>query len=267
MKNTSQQKIEGFWTATKGVFEQGFRNLENAIIKRGGKPREVLNHLNADPDFTDDVAKFILGQTVLTLYDHVRQIMGENFLEPVESIYHFKIKQTKKAMKAIRAFENLPSEDMLIDSKDDYILVADFGLSILDIRNRVDRELFSSHEDALYNWNYFAKLRETPQWRLISRKPVANSFHKNWDKQKALLNENEDVPKVRQVAYAIILNYLTTGERLFKDCYIRCQDEWLPDRHVDLKFDPSGLIIRKESPDFLLCGPIGITSSQKFEKS
>ena len=159
-------------------------------------------------------------QVVGDSLSRAKEIMGKNFLGAEEAIRFLKANQAEEEV--MKKLTEIPfSEATLQECKNTHVLVLDLGLSILDIRGRVDRKLFCSHEDARYNNQAFAKLIETPQWRLIRRDAIPDSFNKNWGEQLVLLAKNEEVPEARQIAYLAILYYLAKGERLFEHFYVR----------------------------------------------
>jgi hypothetical protein len=179
-----------------------------------------------------------------------RQIMGRNFLGIPESCEHFSITPNRQFLEVLG---EIPfSEDVLRVCYHSHVLVADFGLSILQVRKRVDRDLFYSHEDAQYNDKDFANYREQPCWRLIRKDMVPGYDDPCYRKlsykelRSCLLTDKEEVPKPRQMVYAIILNYLATGERMFKYAYaITSTTESCDDDSLNLvgHFDSEGLNI------------------------
>lgn len=159
-------------------------------------------------------------QVVGDSLSRAKEIMGKNFLGAEEAIRFLRANQAEE--EAMKKLTEIPfSEPTLQECKNTHVLVLDLGLSILDIRQRVDQKLFCSHEDAWYNNQAFAKLIELAQWRLIRRDAIPNSFNKNWEEQLVLLAKNEEVPEARQIAYLAILYYLAKGERLFEHFYVR----------------------------------------------
>ncbi|MDA2936107.1 hypothetical protein MYX06_02730 [Patescibacteria group bacterium AH-259-L05] len=157
------------------------------------------------------------------------------------------------------------SEETLEKCKDTHLLVADFGLSILNIRKMVKKELFHDHEGAWYNKQSFARKREKPAWRLIYKDAV-DYTDKTWNEQVALLEEYEEVPRARVMVYTTILHYLTTKERLFENLWIRSKDvpSHVHGYHVIVGFfSPQGLSIGrwKDNEAF---EHVGLAVTQQF---
>lgn len=200
------------------------------------------------------------GYVASATYQRAREIMSKNFLGIEEAIQHFKVKLT---FEAAEAFERIPfSEDVLMSCKDTHILVADFGLSLLEVRKRVDQKLFYAQD--WYNSEKFAKLTDKPQWRLLRKTAVPDSFNKNWQEQQALLTKDEETPKARAMAYMIMLYYAETSERLFQDIYVRCSDLASYGLRVFLgDFDSLGLRVARYWDDYRSYY-IGLASSRKF---
>lgn len=192
-----------------------------------------------------------------------QEIMGSNYLGIEEAVQHLKIKPTKADLGAL---EEVPfSEVALEECKDTHMLVADFGLSIFNVQNRVDRSLFHDW-DAWENNPSFPKKTGKVKWHLIRKDIVPNSTNKTWRDQQALLLNNEETPKARVIAYAIILYYLTTGKILFEGIRVRCPD--VATRFGDLVnvndfCPPRGLSFGISFTDE--CSPsLGLASARKF---
>jgi hypothetical protein len=110
---------------------------------------------------------------------------------------------------------------MLRQSKDTHILVAIFPLSILEIRDRVENNLFYNHEAAWYNEQFFAKERGEVKWQLVRKTPVAKSTSKNWQEQQALFSKDDKAPTAQAMVYTIIGYLLSTNWRLVERKYAR----------------------------------------------
>lgn len=148
-----------------------------------------------------------------TSQKRAREIMGENFFGVEEAIKHFGVNPSSAQTTALA---EVPfTEDALTCCKDTHILVVVFPMSILDIRGKVERTLFFSHEDSWYNREAFAKDGGEIGWHLVRKTSVPDSTSKTWDEQQALLDKYEETPSARVMVYTIIGHYLATGERLF----------------------------------------------------
>ncbi len=162
------------------------------------------------------------GFAPTTSQKRAREIMGKNFFGIEEAIKHFGINPSRQQ---ISALSEIPfSEETLIECESTHILVAVFPLSILEVRGKVERNLFYGHEDAWYNNEKFAKERGEAAWQLVRKTPVENSTSKTWDEQQTLLGKDDETPKAQVMVYATIGHYLATGERLFENVYVRCSD-------------------------------------------
>jgi len=126
---------------------------------------------------------------------------------------------------------------MLERSKDTHILIAVLPLSIIEIRDKVKKSLFS-YDGA---WKQpFADERGEVSWELISKTLVDNSTSKNWWEQKALLGDDEEIPTAQVMTYTIIGHYLATGERMFGRVYVRTSSTDLGNDHVGVGlFNPA----------------------------
>ncbi len=146
-----------------------------------------------------------------TSQKRAREIMGRNFFGVEEAIQHFGFNPTKPQLVALAEIPLTEAE--LIEKKDSHILVAVFPISILEIRGKVQRQLFYVHEKAWYNNEAFANEKGDASWQLVQKTPVADSTS---DIGKALT--------ARVMVYAIIGHYLVTGERLIQRTFVRSSD-------------------------------------------
>ena len=125
-----------------------------------------------------------------TSQKRAREIMGNNFFGVEEAIKHFEVNPTRQQLVAL---SEIPfSEALLEQSKDTHILVAVFPLSILEIREKVERKLFYNHEGAWYNEQSFAEEQGEVIWQLVRKIPADNS--NNWQEPQALFGKDEEVP-------------------------------------------------------------------------
>lgn len=192
-----------------------------------------------------------------------RRIMGDNFLGIPEVAKAFgPVSLEAQAMLVVIPFDKAT----LRSCCDTHVLVADIGLSLIDVRGRMKRGLFYSYEDSWYNAEEFAKRTEQATWRLIRKTPVTNSTSgKTWDEQKALLGEQDEIPTARRLVYAIMLVFATTDERLFKRIYVRTNDVDSLGNRVDVgHFDGCGLSVNNWHGHDRY-NNVGVSSSQKVK--
>ncbi len=148
---------------------------------------------------------------------HAREIMDKNFFGIEEAIKHFGVNPT---IQQLTALSEVPfSEATLQHSKETHVLVAVFPLSILEIRDKVERKLFYNHETAWYNEQPFAKEYDGVNWHLIRKSP--GNISENWQEQQALFREEDDVPTAQEMVYAIVGYFLAIGEPFFQRKYAR----------------------------------------------
>ncbi len=190
-------------------------------------------------------------------------IMGKNFFGIEKAIQHLRVNPTEREL---GLFVEVPfTEGVLEEYKKTHILVAAFPMSILKIREKIEKKLFYSHEDSWYNKQSFARDKGEASWHLIRKDIVPNSTSKTWNEQQALLVENEETPKARIMVYTIIGHYLATGERLFENIYARCSDLLSDGHRVSVgSFDFGGLRIAYWWDD-RRDGSIGLSSVRKSE--
>jgi hypothetical protein len=170
---------------------------------------------------------------------HAREIMGRNFLGTKEVEEHF----GELSLEQEEALSIIPfSKETLESCKDTHILVADIGLSIMDLK-KLEKCKGLFYNQTWYKNEPFAKHTDQPSWRLIRKTSVENSFDKTWDEQQALLDpQTDEVPLLRQVIYTTILHFLAIREWLFVAIDVRTKDFFSHGYHVSVKcFNEKGL--------------------------
>ena len=190
-----------------------------------------------------------------------REIMGRNFFGIEEAIKHFGVNPSEAQTAAL---SEVPfTEEVLEFCKDTHVLVAVFPMSILDIRGKVERTFFYSHEDSWYNKESFARDKGEIGWRLVRENPVSDSTSKNWDEQQALLGKDEETPSAQVMVYTIIGHYLATGERLFENVYVRTSSVVSDGHRVRVGFfGQRGLFVVNWWDDGRF-GGVGVSSARK----
>lgn len=233
-------------------------------LMEAGLTYEALQQPIDDPKMRERLVGFWLsgGFQPTTSQEMARQVMGRNFFGVEEAIRHFKVRPSEKDMEAL---DQIPfTQDELQQAKDTHLLVAVFPLSLLQIKEKAEN-LF--HMQDWYNNQTFAKEQGKSEWVLVRRDIVANSLAKTWQGQQKLLNEDEEVPFVRVMAYAIIGHCLATGERLFPSVYARCKDLSSDGDRVGLGgFDSDGLLVSYWS-GVGVSSDVGLASDRKVRFS
>ncbi len=161
-------------------------------------------------------------------HEKAQAIMGRNFLglEEVEKAFGVKYSTGDRAKLATIQF----SDETLCASKDTHVLVAGFRMSINDIRKNRNvkgnaaKLFFSAVGEGWYNDEPFANASVECRWFLLRKKPIDNSTSKTYEEQLQLIPRGEENPWARDVVFATIALFLTTGERMFEKIYVRCKD-------------------------------------------
>ena len=235
-------------------------------LRTAGMPEDFYQRVIDNAEFRTELVRWVqeklgLGYTESDEHAAARTIMGSRFLGIPEVQWHFGALSKQQ----IDALANIPfSSETLEACKNTHILVADIGISLLDVRTKAPQGLFYSYEDAWYNTHAFATSTEQVCWRLIRISPVEGSFSKNWTEQQELLSEHDEVPSARAMCYLIILNHLVTGERLFETVYVRTSSVDGDGDHVLVgDFDGGGLYVDYWGGRVRFSG-LGVCSSRKF---
>jgi len=155
--------------------------------------------------------------------DAARSVMEEHYLgslEVKEAWYYNHWAKESSQMPPIPF-----GAEQLYACQHDFILVADSGMSIVDMSQRpCNWQHIGSNEYFQYFPQASLRCREEPAWRLILRTPVADTIFKSWTEQLAQLSKDDVVPNMRQMIYAILLNYAAREERLFSRTNVRVSD-------------------------------------------
>lgn len=161
-----------------------------------------------------------------------RTIMGDNFFGVNNALEAFS--QDISAEQALHLSEIVTSDgrpmyvEELIRCRDTHLLVADIGLSILEIKSAshdIRRSKVFDRQD-WYGFQDFATHWGKGGWWLVRKNPVvgSTSTNKSFLEQCALLSDDEEIPPSRVMAYAMAGHFLNTGERLFEGVCVRCSD-------------------------------------------
>jgi len=178
--------------------------------------------------------------------ERARGIMGKNFFCIEEAVKFFGVNPTPQQLAALTEIPFPFSEEVLEQSKSSHVLVAVFPLSILEIRGRVERELFYKHEYAWYNNESFAKDLGKMGWQLVLKAPVDTWQFQDLDGRNGLVGKGYPEYTAQIIAYTIIGHYLNTRERLFSCVHLKTSSRWSADNRKQagyfneegLHFDP-----------------------------
>jgi hypothetical protein len=142
-----------------------------------------------------------------------RKIMGKNFLG-IPEVESYLGKLTKAQLDALSV---IPFDKRTLRACAKMsVLVADVGHSLIYIRRTTRKSLFFQQD--WYESEKFALCNETVYWRLIRKTFVDCSLSKNRSEQRMLIDKRiEEIPLARQLVYTMILYFLVTRRRLFRN--------------------------------------------------
>jgi hypothetical protein len=162
--------------------------------------------------------------------------------------------------------ENIPfSAEVVKACAGTHMLFPGFGLSLLDIREKCS-ELFYAKSGGWYaaKRETFSRAPVPIRWHLLRMEPVSSSFSKSWDEQCALLLADEEVPSAATVAFATMLHFIMSKQRLFERTYVRVSDKDADGNRVRVGiFDAGGLFVGHYWVDNRGDG-LGLSSARKF---
>ncbi|MDQ5931524.1 MAG: hypothetical protein QG607_225 [Patescibacteria group bacterium] len=157
----------------------------------------------------------------VTSYERARAIMGTRFFgfEEVEKAY-----DVKYSIDDRKKLAEIPFDEAVLH--DAYALVPGFWMSINNIRNNQNvrkggaLQLFFSVilRCPQYNNQLFANTGVSVRWFLFHKARMECS-----DNERVMCNNEE--PWRRELVFATITSYLITGEPLFENIDVGCQDE------------------------------------------
>lgn len=234
-----------------------------------GADKEFYSKLAHDIALFRRVVNFVKGNLANlnnSTPEIAAEIMGDNFhgIDALER--HLGIKLSSKSKKL---FLTVPfSPEVLQACRETHMLVACGALSLINVKH-AQPGLFYVEDEPWYEVMglEFARTKVKAGWQLVRKSAVPNSSGMSWDEQNRLLEQDELVPNASVLAQAILIHYLETRERLFKEMYVRVSDKGVleaDDSHVFLgDFFRIGLHVG-DCWDGRHSLDIGLSSSRKF---
>ncbi|MCH7756515.1 hypothetical protein IIC45_00265 [Patescibacteria group bacterium] len=193
-------------------------------------------------------------------YKRAREIMGSNFFSAEEAIKCLGANPSRAALTALAEVPFL--EEVLESCRDTHILIAELPVSISFIRDKVERNLFYSHENAWYNKQAFAEDKGKVGWQLICKTIAEDSLSRSLKEQQVFLSKDDKTPSAKVMIYTIIGHFKNTGERLFEHTYVRTSTVVSGGRRVDVgRFNKNGLDVYYWW-DYYRCDVVGLSSAK-----
>lgn len=203
-----------------------------------------------------------------TTYDDARSILGNDFISPEEMSAAYDIIYTEDQLKNFG--DTLPDKKTLRwYLAHNYMLVAGppMELNLLQVR-KLDNNLFDLKTKGWYaeSDQKFAQNNKVTagEWLAIRKGAAPNSFSKTWSRQQHLITEDEYVPNIPTVSYAVTAYFKVRGIYLLCDKYVRTSS-------ISADFNP--VIVGRFGEDGLRVydcwegehsGGIGVASARKL---
>jgi hypothetical protein len=157
-----------------------------------------------------------------------RGIMGKNLLGVSEAASAF-AQPGRKAYGELldlkKFFSDMPfSQKQLERARESHCLVAVAPRSMNWIYSRAP-QLFRSSNQGWLAWqkSHLAKGSGVAAWWLVRKDSEPGSLGKLWGEQRQLAEERDlRIPTPRVMVYAIVVNFLANGTRLFERTSVRC---------------------------------------------
>ncbi len=199
-------------------------------------------------------------------YYDARQILGDDFISPSEIAKARNLIYSKEVLAYL--IKTLPSKDTLLWLVDnEYVLMAGppSRKSLLGIR---DLSMSCSFCKPLSGWYTERKERFSREggvsigWSLLRKNHVKNSTNTMWSEQLELLSEDEYVPSVSVMAWAITTYKEVRNILLFSDIHVRTASICSNGNHVDTGVS-KGMIVINGHHDYFEFDEIGLASGLK----
>jgi hypothetical protein len=160
--------------------------------------------------------------------DVAREILGRNFLDVLtvaSALARHNGPAKERLLSFSGQFDRLPfSGEKLDKARKSHLLVAVLPVS-MNLIHGFAPDFFRSHHGGLWWRNKpFAAVSGKPAWWLIRKTPEPESLGRLWAEQKNLISGEKRIPDIRATAYAMVVNYLANGERMFERVCVRCSD-------------------------------------------
>jgi hypothetical protein len=236
------------------------------VDRRMNEIKRQLNQPGGSPLDPDTVARMLqliierpsAAPTGSTTPEHAAAIMeaGCHGVDALERHLQVRLSANETAQLASVPF----SRETLLQCRQSHVLVACARVSLMSLRAKAADAFY--FKKAWYAEEEFARRPIRTRWRLIGREPVPASTSKIWVNQRLVLPKDEFVPGAPEMALAIVLHFLETGERLLPAVYVRTSDVDSSGRRVGLgRFGPDGLRVRSwgDHPDYY----IGLAAARK----
>ena len=153
------------------------------------------------------------------------------------------------------------------DALPGFLTFFDPGWDLLRLRKFCARKGRIFYSQDWYDSERFATTTDEPQYRQLRLEAVDGSFNKNFDEQRRLLPETEEIPLARVVVMGMVIHFLLSGQRLFETYYVRCLDKDSDGNRVYVgRFDAGGLDVYYYWDD-RRGGGLGLASSVPPRKS
>lgn len=154
-----------------------------------------------------------------------REILGKNFLGIEEVMRYYGVAYTQEQLDALAIIPFSKSE--IEERKNDFLLVAGAPITVVRVRakapSKKPRKAFFSTQHSWYSDRPFATEEKVGVgWFWVRKAPIEGSYSKTIADQQLLVPAGEEVPRVCELVYAVVLYFMATDERLFRDADVRC---------------------------------------------
>ncbi len=242
-----------------------------ATFKRRGGSTDLLQELIDNNQKMTETVAIARDATILKKYKVARLILGDNFISPEEDMAKkFNVSYTKEQREHFG--DTLPNVGILRELRRHNIALIPGPRKELNLFGvyEIDGDLFSHFfVDDVHGFvreDSDVEVVEGGGWIAIRKTPHQDSFSKEWVEQRSVLSENEYIPNVTQVAYAIAIYYKVNGICLFSGSSARCASV-VGNGHVTInvsKVNGMDRFLISTCPDTVIDNEIGATSAWRL---
>jgi len=226
-------------TAEENQFGRDHGLIHEVIItgRKLGAGKEFWSDLAHDPHLFKQV-KMLVDRSSIFLDESAdqqaaRKIMGENYIGPWEAMKYLGLRYS---LGQLVKLEKIPfSHETLKKLCKTHVLFVGYPITLVGLKEQAPAYI-NLPGGSFENDSVIQKKGIELRWYLLKKDVVPKSDCLDFQSQKKLLSRQEVVPKAGALVFGMLLYYLTTGQKLFGDSSVRCQESDDRERGVIVGF-------------------------------
>ena len=158
-----------------------------------------------DPDLRRAIIDFWqrrASQPSVWRLNRAQEILGSDFhgLDQVEARLNYRFSDADRD----RLLATVPSESDLSGTKDSWLVIADPGLSLLDLLQK--SRMLGSQQTAVRDENHNFAMTEQVQWLLLPKTAVSGNCAKTLEELLGLVTDHETARQMRRVVLGMVVH-------------------------------------------------------------